>query len=555
MSPSPRLIILDFGLTKTLGHRLNFVTGFVRAAADRDLASLVLVPSDADREIVSSLAAVPILPAARVAVLPGEAMERMPGAAKLLAPTWRYLAEKGLGARDIVLMTHPTTPTLGLYDLGRWLSTLSDGAHPAVFIRLLGAETRDPKTGKCGGDAAVLRLIARLLGSVRGQERVFFTVNSRSQLGHLTALLARRAFLMPMPKFYGDEVDVPSAEIESTTVYLHGRVSEDEPFLSKIAAALIARHPDLRIVAKFSGHDRLDRNPAPAPRIPRGLVVVTEDQSTDDYLGMIRKTDIVVLPYRESIYRMVNSGVFCEAAAFGKPTVVPSETWMSEQIESGHAVGLTFGEPTVAAIIEAVEETLRRREQLSTAARERAPLFREEHSCARNLELMLSLAAWAPDMDVDYMTGEPIDFTTALLSRHYLTKGWSFTEEGVGVWTLGDTAELRLRMDVPPGRQLSASVSGNPFIARKHPKTSIAVSVNGVPIDEWTFSVRDERVLPFRERKPAVRHTTIPDGVVNDAEVRIVFQVRNPVSPRELGISDDARQLGFMLKTLTISGV
>ncbi|MFM8273154.1 MAG: glycosyltransferase [Gemmata sp.] len=49
----------------------------------------------------------------------------------------------------------------------------------------------------------------------------------------------------------------------------------------------------------------------------------------DDYYRLLASADIVLCPYDATAYRARSSGVFAEAVAAGKPTVVPAGTWMA----------------------------------------------------------------------------------------------------------------------------------------------------------------------------------------------------------------------------------
>jgi glycosyltransferase involved in cell wall biosynthesis len=56
---------------------------------------------------------------------------------------------------------------------------------------------------------------------------------------------------------------------------------------------------------------------------------------TDDYYYLLAKADVVLCPYDARAYRARSSGVFAEAVAAGKPTVVPADTWMASALEPG----------------------------------------------------------------------------------------------------------------------------------------------------------------------------------------------------------------------------
>jgi glycosyltransferase involved in cell wall biosynthesis len=54
-----------------------------------------------------------------------------------------------------------------------------------------------------------------------------------------------------------------------------------------------------------------------------------------DYYTLLAAADVVLCPYDAHAYRARSSGVFAEAVAAGKPTIVPAETWMANEQEPG----------------------------------------------------------------------------------------------------------------------------------------------------------------------------------------------------------------------------
>ena len=64
--------------------------------------------------------------------------------------------------------------------------------------------------------------------------------------------------------------------------------------------------------------------------------------SPREYGLILQQSDVVLLPYDREAYRQRTSGIFADCAAYGKVAVVPSDTWMAEQIEQGRAAGVVY---------------------------------------------------------------------------------------------------------------------------------------------------------------------------------------------------------------------
>jgi glycosyltransferase involved in cell wall biosynthesis len=94
---------------------------------------------------------------------------------------------------------------------------------------------------------------------------------------------------------------------------------------------------------------------------PSLVQVLPGELTADDYFAQLSRCTVVLLAYEPQAYTSGASGVFVEAAGLGKPVVVPSGTWMAQQIEAGFAVGMTFEESSADSVTKALLLVLRRR--------------------------------------------------------------------------------------------------------------------------------------------------------------------------------------------------
>jgi glycosyltransferase involved in cell wall biosynthesis len=90
-------------------------------------------------------------------------------------------------------------------------------------------------------------------------------------------------------------------------------------------------HPEEREPAMLAALAELETYPAEqVERLHRDGFVPAED-----YYRLLASADVVLCPYDAQAYRSRSSGVFAEAVAAGKPTVVPADTWMASAQEPG----------------------------------------------------------------------------------------------------------------------------------------------------------------------------------------------------------------------------
>lgn len=76
---------------------------------------------------------------------------------------------------------------------------------------------------------------------------------------------------------------------------------------------------------------------------------------------------------------------------------------------------------------------------------------------------------------------------------------------------------------------------GQTLLHPLHPQLHVRVDVGGSPLASWTFDSPGS----------GARHVEIPLEKLSGEKCVITFDISNPVSPAELGLSDDTRQLGI----------
>lgn len=91
-------------------------------------------------------------------------------------------------------------------------------------------------------------------------------------------------------------------------------------------------------------------------RLPPGVELVALDGGLDphDYYALAAQADIMLLPYLRERYRACTSGILAEALAVGAAAVVPSGTWLADQLPPGG--GETFDD--FPSFVEAVKRVV-----------------------------------------------------------------------------------------------------------------------------------------------------------------------------------------------------
>jgi hypothetical protein len=165
------------------------------------------------------------------------------------------------------------------------------------------------------------------------------------------------------------------------------------------------------------------------------------------------------------------------------------------------------------------------------------PWLRERKLLLERIDELLYGAPYAPlDTPLAFGSGE---------TRRWWQKirGFSSSEDW-GTWTDGSTAVALLRVERPC--DLHAEFVVHPFVPDRRRELSVAITVNGLPLDTWRF--RGPETI-----EPRTRHLRIPKDVVGeDGAIWLAFAVNKAQSPKQLGLSADSRLLGLGLRGLTL---
>jgi hypothetical protein len=545
----PKVVIPAFASFGVSGHSFNELVHFKNESADIGLTPRILVPRATDERLAAEIGAdrvLELLPAFEVNaenfVL---STVTFADTARLFAPLRSWLDAEGLDSSDIIYFPrgHPVL----ISGIGRWLSEQPKGKRPAVFFRIIGDELTDLDTGRFKPRAAFYRLASADLDNASARDRVFFLVNSAAKARSVSRVLRRRPFMMQ--HHFGRPPDITTATEVDSTVYVHvnsrsGRCLID---LGETIRRVHALAPATKFLIKPAGDiaetiAALDLGDSPL------VELLPLQMSTTEYFGNLARSTLVVLAYEAQPYRFLTSGVFTEAASLGKPVIVPDGTWMADKIAEGYGVGLSFADHATQTLADVILKGLQDSHQFTSTAQELAPRLAEETGLRRFIETMLSLAKTTPDMEPGYRIGDAIDFGDALDSRGFMGNGWSETEPW-GTWSVGNRAELSVKLGAKPDRQLFLNAFAFAHLPRQdHEGVSVRVCCGGKPIAEWTFTPAEAR-----GGGPRWVSAPLPAPEHLDGALDFVFEIEGASSPFAEGLSHDRRVLGLGLCKLSIA--
>ena len=278
--------------------------------------------------------------------------------------------------------------------LAAWLAELPVWKRP--FLLVLFPSDRWNRKGpeERERQVAEFRTVAAELAA-RGpaaQRRLLFASHTRGGREELAALLGTRVLLAPMTELDAGIVPVerpaPSAESPPRVarVAIVGGARPEKGFdrLPAIVEASRERTAAVFLLQLF--------NEQLSPLEWEALCRLAEEPDVEaahgeldraGYLALFAAADLMLFPYARLNYKQRPSGIFSEAVLAGLPVVVPSGTWLAEQVESGAAAGVIYAgeEPAaVTAVAAALERCIADLPALQAKARKCAPAWRRRHS-------------------------------------------------------------------------------------------------------------------------------------------------------------------------------
>ena len=542
-----KLIVVAYNLSHQSGHYFNELLGYQTAARAMGLTHRLIVPWTIDSRLAQLLSADRALdPLPLTLGVDAEpTVDRLMAVAdapRKLESLWASLEAQNLTHNDIIVF--PGGLPILISGIGSWLAHRSAKRRPGVFFRILEIGHQNPA-------AILFRIACANLRTQSGQERVFLLADDRHLAGLVSRICARRTFAMSVPKYLGAaDASGCSKEPAEPTVYVHLNW-RSRPLIKELAniiRSITTGVPGVRFIIKPTKPLPIEAQETFYSQIASLAEILPEEQQPDDYLANFSKCTVVLLAYEPQAYASNTSGVFVEAASFGKPVVVPGGTWMERQMMEGRGAGTIFGKPDAKTVAAALLEALRNSKRLGAIARSLAPEVRNRNSIRQYVEKILLLNRRKPNMEPRYEIGEEINFSDPFDSRCFMGDGWGETETW-GVWTISRTAEVILHLSPEIEGRLVLKAFALAFLGPTHRQRVIHISADGQEIAQWGFGTD-----AVDANQPEWHEATIPAYRRENrrSPLIILFTIDAPTSPLAEGISNDVRTLGLGLLKLSL---
>jgi glycosyltransferase involved in cell wall biosynthesis len=389
------VLLVASGLRGVTGHNFSYTRSVEEALRERGFEVAVFVHKHAQRELVRDLGYRAVFSLGTYDLPPGNGRWR--DLAYLYAQSLIYADEMERALAEHAPFDLVFCHTVSDFELIGWDRCLR---RTPFRSRLAIMERLTP------GFASRSRLKVRLhpywrlkphyLGAIRrrlGDDRFLLLTDSSLLAGDYARVYPHRIATLPLPLARAVAVDEPEARPGRRGSLRIGYLGDARPakgfaLLPALAERLLQGEPGgLTLVIQCITNEYepgvkppgLDRLVEMAEMSGAGIELVHGALTEAAYFELFRSLDLVVLPYIDRHFDEGTSNVFAEALALGKPVVVPSGTWMADQLRRAGA-GVEFRRGDGEALVAAVGEAVRGYDELAARAAATARSWREQHN-------------------------------------------------------------------------------------------------------------------------------------------------------------------------------
>jgi len=438
------LIILDPNLEGEGGHHLAYDLAIAEAAMARGQEVRIIAHR---RFPASAIGGVPVLPHFTETCYAQRHDDPVTGRFDdfrhfndTLLADLRALPAEGLRPADCVLV--PTVTETHLAGFVAWMKGFEPTRAPLFVVHLM-----MPSGVALGADGALIvedplrALFYRLAERAAGGPgpAIHFFASGGQHAREYSALFGRPIAAHPLP-IRPEPAPLP-IELPPTALLFAGDARADKgiALLPQLAPALAAALPGWR----FAAHVNVDRAWGEAKaageamlelgeRLPQ-LAVRGGRLPPAEYLDLLRRARLVLLPYDPVLARRKSSGVLWEAISLGRPVVVPAGTWLEEEARHWGAGHVAYGAQRCEDILAAMAEAAASLSALEARSAEAGARYRAANGAAALIDQLAAL--WVAHQATVSLLERPV---RRALDLARLSGGWHMMEKVDGVpvrWT------------------------------------------------------------------------------------------------------------------------
>ncbi|MEZ4599744.1 MAG: glycosyltransferase [Syntrophotaleaceae bacterium] len=361
-----RLILIAAGLIDMSGHHYMEARAFKETATQNGQECTILAHREIKDTIRDELGALPLFQLTPYQRLfhkwwLGQFLDfRVYG--QMMCRELLNLNPGMVSASDVLVST--LTKARDMQGLALWLSRIPREKRPFVAINFMIDDISKPgsKTGEWRfrlKPALLYRVAFSRLRQELGNNRLLLSAGSTTFAQAMTRILGHPVLSFPIPVQH----DLPTRRIDNTSagkppliVFLgHMRKEKGADLIGSVIARVLEQSPDCRFLLQANPEGwehrwRQEIGPIGAARVD----IHRGEMTQDEYQDAMNRADLVLLPYNPAGYALQTSGIFSEAMAMERISVIPEGTWMadmSRKYGGGAVIFPRFEETAMAAAV------------------------------------------------------------------------------------------------------------------------------------------------------------------------------------------------------------
>lgn len=383
---------IQHGLRDKHSHFYGETLGFVQAAKELKRDLQVWTHAQCEPQIVENFKARAVFPLQTDGVVDkdpvsSELSSYIVGAAAFASTLGKFLTPD-ITADDWVFVAYASQNEA--YALALWMQTLSAEKRPRLALFCHRPELNwnvDPQREKVSANASFWRFAALMLEKIGAKDRLqVFAPDPRLAefLGWASGLAVGAAGLST-PYFL-----TPAQALAAPKRYDIGLIGEfraerGSEMIPELMVALDRLRPGMRYVLQLtdSAEEQALKNKLADQGFKGSLSVLANNHlEPAEFARLVAQVRLMILPYHPQRYRMRSSGVLSECIAYAIPCVVPSGTWLGDQLKDRLAAGEAFEGWTSDAVCTATVLAFDALDTLTETAEEKMLPWRQRN-CAR----------------------------------------------------------------------------------------------------------------------------------------------------------------------------
>jgi len=369
-----RVLIVEEALKSLHGHWFQYISDIVKGGVEAGHEIEVAVHKDASIEILNAFRCHPVLTKTvfeRHNITKGKwhAIKRVIAHNYSLYNDLSKLLKRE-DSFDVIIATTPTLDHILAYWFLFWrFRNIAFRRLVLIFIHIVGKYSSDGSQLRFALSSLPLRCAMWFLRPLL-RTKQFFLITESEGLAHQIKLFC--GIMCPLvphvtaaPVYNTEQIVVSNKERESQNKYLllgtYGFTRYDKGVdLFQSAITLIKKNPkklNLRFVMQWMDDYQLP-NGSWARKDPLLINDPTVQylnafSSSNQYYEWLRRTDIMVLPYRRGFYRDKLSRVAIDGVLSGMPFVYPIGTWL-ETLANKYGTGVPFEPENPESLADAI---------------------------------------------------------------------------------------------------------------------------------------------------------------------------------------------------------